>query len=310
MRVGIVDLGTLSIRFDIYQLQPRSAPKLLRAHRDMLRLGESIYANGGIDETAADRTCEQFRKIATIAKEYSTDEVVAVATSALRDAEGGQALLERIRHETNIVVKIISGDEEARLTATGILANEQRLPDRLALVDIGGGSTEISLVRGDQVELQRSLEIGAERLLQFAYAHAGEFTHPVPSQTEEVMRAECRRVLRALLPDAAAFGARLVVGSSGTIRALARLKRPHGEEAATLTASAVTLLVEEMLRSGPAEMLKIPGMEPNRMVVMVPGALLFQEILQHLACNEIRVTRFSLRHGILEQFIQQRRARS
>ena len=306
MRYGIVDLGTLSIRFDIYQLHGKAAPKLLRAHRDMLRLGESIYANGRIDEAAADRSCEQFRKIAALAKEYHTDEVVAVATSALRDALGGQALLERIRTETGIAVRIISGEEEARLTAQGVLANELRLPERLALVDIGGGSTEISLVFRGQIEQLRSLEIGAERLLQFAYSHGGEFTHPVPHATEIVMREECRRVLRSLLPDAPSFGAQLVVGSSGTIRALARLKRPHGEEATSLERGTVDALTAEMLRADPAEMLKIPGMEPNRMVVMVPGALLFQEILAHLNCDPIRVTRFSLRHGILAELIAHR----
>ena len=304
MRIGIIDLGTLSIRFDIYQLQPKLAPKLVRAYRDMLRLGESIYACGRIDQAAADRSCEQFRNIAKIAKDFDTEQILAVATSALRDAEGGQALLERIRAETGIVVQIISGGEEARLTAVGILANEQRLPERLALVDIGGGSTEISLVRKGQIELQESLKIGAERLLQFASAKCGEFSHPVPEAVAQLIRNECRRVLHTHLPDAAAFGVQLVVGSSGSIRALARLKRAHGEEASTLDRDTVSALVTEMLQAGPAEMLNIPGMEPNRMMVMVPGALLFEEILSHIHCRDVRVTRFSLRHGILAEFVR------
>ena len=298
MRYGIVDLGTLSIRFDIYQIQGRGIPKLLRAHRDMLRLGESIYANGRIDEAAADRSCEQFRKIAALAKEYNTDEVVAVATSALRDAVGGQALLERIHTETDITVRIISGDEEARLTAQGVLANEQRLPERLALVDIGGGSTEFSFYENGNVLFCESLAIGALRVQQLLLR-----THP----PDAVAVSAARKQIRSLLSQ---FDGRwsekpALIGSSGSVKAMLRIRSgaAASEEIKTgeLPRAKIDSLVGEMTPLDAGGLLQIPNMDPHRIEVILAGALITQEIVSYFGGDTVRVTDYSLRDGLYDE---------
>lgn len=308
MRYGIVDLGTLSVRFDIYQLQSKGGPKLLRAYRDMLRLGESIYANGRIDEAAADRSCEQFRKIAALAKEYHTDEVIAVATSALRDALGGQSLLERIRAETGIAVTIISGVEEARLTAQGILANEQRLPERLALVDIGGGSTEIMWL--DRFAADLDAEPGDSISLPLGVVTLSESYGPeIDQDGYERMVALVRRSLEERRHGrllARGGGPRMqMLGTSGTVTTLAAvhlgLKRYDRRkvDGVSLPFSAVREAASRLRLLDNAARAAHPCIGVGRADLVVAGSAILDAVHGFWPVERLRVADRGLREGIL-----------
>jgi exopolyphosphatase/guanosine-5'-triphosphate,3'-diphosphate pyrophosphatase len=151
MRIAIIDLGTNSVRFDVHQIGPGRG--IRRLHRDklMIRLGQGVFTDGKLDSNAIRRTTQAFLGFRRIAKDLHVEKIVAFGTSALREAYDSEKFLARIYARTEIDVRVISGDEEAELIALGILSQESQARGKFALVDIGGGSTEISLCQGSRV---------------------------------------------------------------------------------------------------------------------------------------------------------------
>lgn len=299
MRLGIVDLGTLSLRFDIYELTAGERPRLLVRHRAMPRLGAEAYRTGELTAEAADRASAELRAVRRIADDHRVERIRAVGTAFLRSARGGEQLIRRLREESGIEIEPITGEEEARLTALGIIANEPSAGDGpLLLVDIGGGSTELSLCNARAVTRSVSIPLGAERLL-----HSGlqgrPISYPFPRDAKQRIEEESRAAVLPFAKDAPQ--SLTVFGSSGTVRALARLHQADGSESEVLSTRRIGELLDEMCRGTRDDLLSIPGMEERRLDFMVSGTILLVEILAAFHATEARVTKFSLRHGILEE---------
>ncbi|MGE0615783.1 MAG: HD domain-containing protein [Bacteriovoracia bacterium] len=302
MRLGIIDRGTNSVRFDIHQIGPGKQVKRLHREKLMVRLGQGLFTDGRLDKNAIARTLHAFTSFKRTASQIGTDRITAFATSALREAADGEVLLSRIRQATGIDVRVISGHEEARLIARGILANETKLKGRFALVDIGGGSTEISICEGSKVLFAHSFDLGTARLQQIFLKSSpprrSKSTDPHPvSQLRQYIWDELDAVLKNKLKR----DARKVVGSSGTIRALTKILQKSTKSKSDLTAKALGHLTRHMSTLTTSQLLGIPGMEAKRVDMILAGAVLLDEVMDYLGAKSARTTTYALRDGILDE---------
>ncbi len=301
MRIAIIDLGTNSVRFDVHQLTAGGRQKQLHREKLMVRLGQGVFTQGKLDPAAIGRTLEAFKSFQGSLDQFRVKKVVAFGTSALREASDGDALLKKIQETTGIQIRVISGPEEARLIARGILEGEKkRVPSRgrAALVDIGGGSTEFTFLEKRKIQHSDSFPLGTARLLQ-VFLQSRRIGDPEPLQK---LRRHIRSVILPKLIAEEWGKAPLVIGSSGTIRALGKILRKRTKGNPSLFSKAqLSKLVAQMSRMSTLELLELPGMEPKRVDMILAGAILFEECLTAVGAHEFKTTEFSLRDGILAE---------
>ncbi|MGB7002112.1 MAG: hypothetical protein WBE22_08910 [Halobacteriota archaeon] len=171
--IAFIDLGTNSIRMLVVRIKPNQTYAILREEKEIVRLGEQVFSSGGLRLKAMKRAVLVCQKFVEVAKAFEADEIVAVATSATREAKNKVEFLEELR-KIGLNVKVVSGKEEARLTYLGISSGVHIGPKKTIFIDIGGGSTEI--VIGDQFQYQNldTLELGAIRLSRMFLSDADE----------------------------------------------------------------------------------------------------------------------------------------
>jgi exopolyphosphatase/guanosine-5'-triphosphate,3'-diphosphate pyrophosphatase len=318
MRIGIIDLGTNSVRFDVFEEAPvlhRKLPsrkrgralessKIRRIYRDklMVRLGEGLFESGRIQAAAAQRTLLAFQHFAKTAESLGLDRLIALGTSALRDGNGSAGLIRKIKKETGIQIRVISGEEEARLIAVGILGNDT-LPSTapLALIDIGGGSMEVSLVQGQKIRFSQSFPLGTARLSQLHLDQS-----PPTKAAVHALREEVAAQLANALPSD--FSPRLAIGSSGTIRALGKLLGSPSNKRKVFKLKALERFNKKVQSLELPEIRQIPKMEANRADMILAGSLLLEETLRILGVEQIRVSEFSLRNGVLLEELNELKA--
>lgn len=300
MRVAIIDLGTNSVRFDIHQIGPGRERKQLHREKLQIRLGQGVFLTGKLDPGAIRRTLHAFESFRTTATALRVEKIVAFGTSALREAADSDGFLRRIKSRARINVRIITGEEEARYIAEGILANEQALKGSFALVDIGGGSTEVSICQGKKVLHAASFALGTARLQEVFL----KTTPPkVPAKGErrpvDALRSHIKGLVLAKFLAEDWPRVDHIVGSSGTIKALARILKRKDKK--TFTRSDLKDLVVEMEEMDLDELLAIPGMEGRRADMILAGAVLLEEVAAAVGATKIQATDYSLRDGILDE---------
>jgi exopolyphosphatase/guanosine-5'-triphosphate,3'-diphosphate pyrophosphatase len=304
MRLAIIDLGTNSIRFDIHEVSANRSGVItnrrLYREKTMVRLGQNLFLDGKLSEESKRRTLEAVESFRETMDALEVDKVVAFGTAAMRDASDGEAFLSEIKEQTQVEFRIISGQEEAGLIAQGILRNEPNVPKGLfALIDIGGGSTEINICRGNKVIHSHSFNLGVAKLQQLFLKRQPPFIdkhhHPVRDLRNFIKSVVLPQAIIEHWPKVPK-----VVGSSGSIIALAKLvnkdrdagNRPFQRKDLSKT---VTTIQPKTA----AELLSMKGMEPKRVDLILAGGILLDELTQILGAKEIRTTEFSLRDGIL-----------
>ena len=161
---AFMDLGTNSVRLLVVRVNPNQSYTILRKEKEFARLGEGEFQDQYLKEEAMNRAisiCEHFR---VLALSYGTTEIVAVATSATRDALNRNEFLERLRDEAGLDVRVVSGKEEARLIYLGVSSGEHLAEQNCLFIDIGGGSTEVIVGGQNEYEYLDSMKLGAIRL--------------------------------------------------------------------------------------------------------------------------------------------------
>jgi exopolyphosphatase/guanosine-5'-triphosphate,3'-diphosphate pyrophosphatase len=300
MRLGIIDLGSNSVRFDIHDLSRRE--RLLR-ERELIRLGESVFTTHQITGETASRALQAFCKFRQWGDQHEVSRYSAVGTSALRDARNKEEFIELIHRETGIRLQVISGDEEAALIAKGVMCNEKIDEGPVAIVDIGGGSTEIIIALGESVFHSRSFNLGTLRLQQVYLK-----THPPKPTGQTHPLNELRHVIRSTLSSIIIREGwppvKRVIGASGTIRALTRIGKQMGDKSGQVERDTLEKLIQQMSVMTLRELLEIPGMEQKRVDMILAGAVLVEEIIDVFRAKRIVATEFSLRDGLYLQELE------
>lgn len=303
MRLAIIDLGTNSVRFDVHEIGLNRNREIehrrLYREKAMVRLGQDLFVKGRLSKEGKRRTLEAVQSFHETSQALKVDQIVAFGTSAMRDASDGDQFLEELRSSTGVDFRIITGAEEASLIARGILENEKKLPKKtFALVDIGGGSTEISICRGKKALHSHSFNLGVARLQQV-------FLKSQPPQlkkknSEDPVTALRKHVKSLVLTQSILEQwpkAQVLVGSSGSALALSKLLGNKEK----FERKQLSKLIEQMRFKTPAELLAMKGMEPKRVDLILAGAILLDEIAHVLGAKTITSTEYSLRDGILAE---------
>jgi exopolyphosphatase/guanosine-5'-triphosphate,3'-diphosphate pyrophosphatase len=291
--VSLIDLGTNSVRMDLWALRKGQARRLHREKR-MVRLGDGLFERGRLEEAAIGRVEEALEDFSALHRVAQVSRVRAVATAALREAPEAPALVRRWAERFGIDFSVISGAQEAAYIAQGVLREEAPPSGPYALIDIGGGSTELSLCRGAKVLESASLPLGANRLQQ-------TLLHKVPPAPGGVaaLREACRGPLQHL-PGASRWPrVKELIGSGGTVRAVRKLARAAGVKDQPFTLHVLSDLIRQMERLDRLGLLHIPGMDEKRVDLMLAGALVLEEACLALGAVRIRATAASLRDGLL-----------
>lgn len=300
--IAFIDLGTNSARLLLVKYAADGTSSTLSQQKEVIRLGEGEFETGRLQTEAMDRAIAVCSRFAEMAKANGANDIVAVATSATREASNRNVFLQRMRSEAGIELRVISGKEEARLIYLGV-ASGARIDQRQALfVDIGGGSTEIIL--GDQSEYAfiESLKLGAIRLTARFFKPG--FDAPVSDgdyrKLTNHIRAQMLRSVQAL----SRRSIDMVIGSSGTIQNLTDItarrvlgRSPERDEEIATSDIRETV---HILRSMPlAQRRKVPGLNPDRADIIVAGAAIIETLLNDLKLKGLRTSDRGLRDGML-----------
>jgi exopolyphosphatase/guanosine-5'-triphosphate,3'-diphosphate pyrophosphatase len=282
VRVAAVDLGTNTTRLLVADVADGALDELHRETR-ITRLGEGVDARGRLLPVPIARVRNVLADYRRTLEELGAEQTLAVATSAVRDAENGEAFLGEIEWSYGFATRLLSGDEEAMLTRRGV---GEREPGTLIL-DIGGGSTELIVD-----DFHVSLDIGSVRFTE-------RFLHTDPPTAAELAAAAA--AVRAALPDRRATSA---IGVAGTVTTLAALDlgldrherdRVHGH---VLTRAAARAQLERLAALPVAERRELPAIEPERAPVIVAGAIILAETLDRFELDGIEVSERDILDGI------------
>ena len=301
MRIAAFDLGSNSFHLLVVDAHADGTFVPLIREKEMLRLGDAVGREGRIPPALADRavaTVDRFRKLCVGA---GTDEIHARATAALREAENGGEVVDRMAAEAGVKVRVISGHEEARLIFEAVKASVVIDPPPAVCLDLGGGSLEITV--GDRSRLQwaQSVRLGVARL-------SAELVTGDPYTADDVRRLEKRitSVLAPLADEVSRLEPGMAVGSSGTFCDLGRMVAarrsgsvPRSINQFTFSRDELLPLHEELLRMKASERVGIPGLEAKRADIIPTGTTLLLTAMELFGFDRMTVSEWALREGIV-----------
>lgn len=300
--LAAIDIGSNSCRLKIARVVQHSL-RVVHEDREVTRLGSSVFESGLVSPDAMAATLRALKRFYRAVQQHGADQVRAVATAAMRDARNGRAFLAWVRDETGWEVEIISGLEEARLIHRGVVNNEANTSGRCLLIDVGGGSCEVSLSERKRLKETISLPLGAVRLTE-------EFLKSDPPVKEEIARMkqfvsrELRKASRRVTPGEV----QTVIATSGTAAALyeaTRIIRKARAKDYVASARDVRRLADKLTKLTNEDRSAIPGIGPRRSEIVVAGAQVYSELLEHFALPGFRYSDMGLRDGILAQMLAQ-----
>jgi len=305
--IAAIDIGTNSVHLVVARPVEGGPPEVVTREKAPVRLGSGSNDMKRLDPDAVSRAVEALDRFRRIAEVHDA-EVVALATSAVREAEDRAVFLERAREEADVHVGVISGVEEARLIHLGALGSVPAADRRHLVIDIGGGSTEVVVGQGTTPTLARSMKLGHIRLTDRFFPDG----RIEPGQVKA-----CRRFVKAFSAPVARevndLGFELAIGCSGTIENLALMAAARaGNTARTVDNLVLSLddlkaLVDDLIdRPTPAERADMPGLDPHRVDVIVAGAILLRQLCKAFGIAELTVSAGALREGVVLDRMHQR----
>lgn len=293
-----VDIGSNSVRLKIARLQSgRLHP--IHEDREVTRLGEGVFRSGFLTPESMAETIKVLRRFHRTAQQIGIDNVRVVATSALRDARNSQAFLEWVRSATGWRVEIISGLEEARLIHLGLVSISRIGRATTLMIDLGGGSCELTVTRDGHIRDAVSLPLGAVRLTDEFLRH-----DPVRKGELKRLRGFVAREVNRIARRIGSARVKNVIATSGTAAALASAaahQRRKRRQRQIVTRGEMTRLTKRLARLPVAERRKMEGIGPRRAEIIVAGATVYRELLDRLHLGGFRYSALGLRDGILAQ---------
>ena len=288
-RVAAVDLGTNSTRLLIADIEGDQLSEIVR-RLTITRLGEGVDGRRRLLPLPITRVRNCLSDYRKEIESHGVTRTLAIATSAVRDAENGEAFLGEIEWSYGFTTRLLDGPAEAAMMARGVSAGRTALEDTL-LVDIGGGSTEFVRCLRGEVESSASIDVGCVRLTE-------RFLESDPPAPPELAAAAA--YVRSLLPTLETTSA---IGVAGTVTTLATLdlglaaydpERTHGHRISRATVGEHVARLAGMTLEA---RLQIPGVEPGRAPVIVAGLVVLREIMEAYALGEIEVSERDILHG-------------
>ena len=303
IRVCVIDLGTNSFHAIIVDAHPNGSYQVVDRLKIMVRLGEHGLEANTLPEEAMERGMRALKRIHLLAKGWDAHEFLAFATSAIREAANGGAFIQRVRQEIGLRIRPISGEQEAQLIFQGVRRAVEMSSPTL-LIDIGGGSVEFIVVAGGQNVFARSLKLGAARMSERFVA-----TDPLADEEIVAMRSHFAEALSPVADACRAHDVTSIIGSSGTLKSLARVALDQGPDGSTVfqrTFSVATMrsALDWVIGSTADDRVAHPAIDPKRVDQIGAGAVLLDTVFERLPkVGHFKVSPNALREGMVVHFM-------
>ena len=300
MRLGVLDMGSNTIHLQVVDAHPGARPTPASSQKFELRLTEYLDRDNHITDEGFDLLTHAITEVLKHAKEFECEEILAFATSAIREADNGEKIITELRRIHNIDLQILSGDEEAQIT---FLAARRWLgwsAGRLLVLDIGGGSLEMAIGNDESASSTLSLPIGAARMTR-------EFLIGDPYTSKSVkalMQYSKESIEQSVAGELAEHKADRIVGTSKTFRTLARLTDHWYKDGGTyLEREALVAAIEKLKDLSLSQRASLPGVSQSRAKQIVAGAIVAESVMKHLSIERIEICPWALREGIVLKWL-------
>jgi exopolyphosphatase/guanosine-5'-triphosphate,3'-diphosphate pyrophosphatase len=299
MRLGVLDVGSNTVHLLVVDAHRGGHPNAMRSEKTQLRLAEQVEA-GRLTDAGAARLVRAVKRAKAAATLAGCEELLAFATSAVRDADNSAAVLARVRVETGVDLQVLSGEDEARYTFLAVRRWHGWSAGRLLVLDIGGGSLELAVGHDEDPDLALSVPLGAGRLTR------QRLPGDPPARCDvEALAADLDDALAPVARQIRAAGPYdLAVGTSKTFRSLARLAEttPAGADPRarrTLTDAGLRQLLGFISRMASPDLAALDGVSPGRAHQLVAGALVARAAMRALDVTELQICPWALREGVI-----------
>jgi len=301
-KIAAIDIGSNTILLTLVQLSQKNYFRVLLDQAEVPRLSKNLKTGGKFDSQAKGRALSILKKYKKICDAYGVKKILAVGTAAFRRAKDGKALARTIKQQLGINVKIISGEEEARLSYLSAKQDFTKHGVKIGMIDIGGGSTEIVSERRGQLR-KISLPLGSVSLTEKFIGR-----HPISDREWDQLKSfiDARIMDQGLKPGMTAI---TWVGVAATVTSLLAVlkkmktydpKKIHGK---SLTLQEIEELTEALRKFSLTDRKRLPGMHPKRADVLPAGGLILSRLMHHLKFKKITVSNHGLRYGVLWDFL-------
>lgn len=300
MRLGVLDVGSNTVHLLVVDAQRGGHPTPATSIKSELRLAEHLDARGALTDSGTSSLLKAVVAARDSAADLGCDDMIAFATSALRDASNSAAVLGRVRSETGVALEVLPGEDEARYTFLAVRRWYGWSAGRLLCLDIGGGSLELAAGRDEHPAAAASLPLGAGRLTREWFSADPPSRREIEALREKVdadLAPVARELRRVGEPD-------LTVGTSKTFRSLARLTgaAPSGagpRARRVLTHQGLRQLGSFISRMSSGDLAELEGVSPSRAHQLVAGAVVAEAAMRALKITELDICPWALREGVI-----------
>ncbi len=310
MRIAAIDIGTNSVHIIVVQVRPDRSFEIIDREKEMVRLGSGGLGGRSLTEPAMLAALQALGKFTRLAESHDVDEIVAAATSAVREADNGREFLNAIRQRTGIQVRVISGTEEARLIHRAAVYGVDVSGGAAVVIDIGGGSVELTQGTGARTHVAQSLKLGVIRLTeQFIRSD------PLNRRDERQMVSHITETIAPTVEKIVGRGFDRVIGTSGTILSLGALAVGEGRAVGSddlrsrrVSNKQIRRLRREVCALDLAGRLRLPGLDPRRADLAAAGSILLDTLLRQIGAVELTLCDLALREGLALDYLSRNRA--
>ena len=295
-KYAILDIGTNSIKFFLFSIENGKSTTIIDSNK-ISRLGEGLIKTGIISEKAMDRNIEVLREFLKSAEEENVKEITAVGTMCLRSAKNSDVFLKKAKDELGLIIKVIPGEEEARLSYLAVLSTIGNTDKKVVVFDTGGGSTEFIFGRGIDLNDRISLNLGAVRPTE-------EFlnSNPVTNDELKTMQNYMMNFFSARITNKEAD---YLIGIGGTVTSMGAVMHKMVEynpkiiQGSQMTLEEVKNQIELYKNKTIEERKQIPGLQPKRADVILAGAEIINTIMKIFKIDSFTISDRGLRHGLM-----------
>ena len=295
MKLAAIDIGSNSIKVVVVESADRDSFKVLASDRATVRLGQETLVNKHVSDAAMQRAVDCLKRFRSLAHDHGVEDVSAIATAFLREADNASDFVRVIEEQTGVRVALLSGIEEARLIGLAASHGCTQKGVTSLNIDIGGGSTEISIFRDDEPLLLRSINMGAVGLTD-------RFIRSDPPAPDELgaIRSQIRASFDQAIRDLCEHSWTSVTATSGTATTIGvALSRVFPPAPTVVTITQLKDLVTKLAALTLAERRTIAGIPAERADIIVAGAIVLEEVMTALGINSLRTCDWSLREGVI-----------
>jgi exopolyphosphatase/guanosine-5'-triphosphate,3'-diphosphate pyrophosphatase len=296
----VLDVGSNTVHLLVMDAHRGGHPLPARSEKTVLRLAEHVDSNGKLSRRGADALAAAVAAARRSATELGCDDLLAFATSAVRDARNGSKVLERVREEAGVDLQVLTGPDEARLTFLAVRRWLGWSAGRLVVVDIGGGSLELACGRDEEPELAESLPLGAGRITRERLSGdppGREAVAGLRSELDRMLGPVASRIASLGRPDRAA-------ATSKTFRSLARLAGAAPSSQGLLVPRILTMtglrqVIGFTSRIPAADLAELEGVSAARAHQLLAGALVAESTMRALQLHLVEICPWALREGVI-----------